>query len=348
MESTLTAINTENNDLAAAPQFRYGSGLSVHLAEEDWQAFVHSLHSSVPEIHADPRVKIVPLTSTSQYQNYFSSLVPKNENAITALHYAHLRHASVIVIPANTIIEQPLLISGNDGVEHFLIIAEENSRATIVQESKVQTHITEIFLHPDSNLTFCSTGKSSGTSSLSFVHRRAKLEQNSSITWIDVVHAGTLSQLQLRSYLTGIGAEAKTYTAFVGQAQNQCDMNIEAVHQARHTKSIMVARGVLDDQAKAIFRGTINIEKQAEQSSGHQRADALLLAENARCDAVPILDVENDQVSCSHGTSISQIDKEQLFYLLSRGLDEENAKRTIIDGFLEKVYSQIPTRTLPT
>ena len=104
----------------------------------------------------------------------------------------------------------------------------------------------------------------------------------------------------------------------------------------------MLAKGILSDKSRAMHRGTIRVEKNSLNCQGDQRSDLLLLGDEARCNAIPILEVENDDVSCSHGTTIGQIDEEQLFYLLSRGLDEGRAKQMLVMAFLDPILQRLP------
>ncbi len=103
----------------------------------------------------------------------------------------------------------------------------------------------------------------------------------------------------------------------------------------------MLARGVLDGNAKADYRGMITIESCAPNSAGYQKEDTLLLSESARMDAVPMLEIRNKDVKCSHGTSIGQVDRDKLFYMMSRGLDEETAKKIIVSAFFDPVLKHI-------
>src|SRR3989344_1530078 len=150
------------------------------------------------------------------------------------------------------------------------------------------------------------------------------------------------TQVQLRSYLRETGAAAHQYQAIIGTAAQQCDINSDAFHEKNNTSSVMLAKGILGDQSRAMHRGTIRVEKDAIDCQGHQRSDILLIGEEARCNAIPILEVENDDVSCSHGTAIGQIDEEQLYYLLSRGLDEGRAKQMLVMAFLDPILQRLP------
>ena len=144
---------------------------------------------------------------------------------------------------------------------------------------------------------------------------------------------GTLQQAQLKIFLDGEHAQAEVRTAFKAD-KGQQDISTEIVHRASYTESSLYARGIAEGEAKVLHRGKIIIEKQARSCVAHQKTDALILNERARCQALPILEVHNDEVICSHGATIGQLDEEQLFYFVSRGVNEERAKEIIIDGFL--------------
>jgi len=131
-------------------------------------------------------------------------------------------------------------------------------------------------------------------------------------------------------------------SGYFGNGTQILDLYSEATHKASSTECVLYNKGVLCDTARAITRGNISIEKGNSKCKAKQKLDNLLVGEHARCDAVPILEVENDDVSCSHGATISHLDEEKIFYLTSRGIEEESAKNMILTGFLDPIINLFP------
>src|SRR3989338_6390539 len=114
----------------------------------------------------------------------------------------------------------------------------------------------------------------------------------------------------------------------------------------RQTNSNMLPRGELTENARTIYQGKISIEKHTKNCKAKQKSENLLIGEHARCDAVPILEVENDEVQCSHGATIGKLNEENIFYFIARGIEEDTAKQMIIAGFLEPIISKFPTEEI--
>ena len=146
--------------------------------------------------------------------------------------------------------------------------------------------------------------------------------------------------------LKGKGSSSTIHALFLGNNVQRFDLNAAAIHQAEHTRSTIIAKGVVKDRAKALFKGLIDIKEHAKYSEGSQKEDALLLSNSAEADAIPKLLVANNDVKCSHSASIGQVDKERLFYMMSRGLVEQKAKHMIVEGFFSDLLELLPDEEL--
>ncbi len=332
------------------PAFNHGKGFALNIAVE-WEKVFAEMQNSDPEIIADPRVKICKLSELDAefISKYAQKLIPP-ENKLLALHYAANPDAIVIIIPKNTAIENPIIINteakATASAESIIVVTEEGAEATIIENitsvsnAHYKSQVVQLYLQPRAKITYCTVhNEEKGTHSLAT--KRAEVLQNASVEWFDFAIGEGFTQVQLRSHLLESGAEAQQYQAIVGTEAQQCDFNSDAFHEKSNTKSVMLAKGILADKARTMYRGTIRIEKNASGCTGHQRSDLLLMGDQARCNAIPILEVENNDVSCSHGTTMGQIDEEQLYYLLSRGLDEKEAKRLLVLGFIEPILQKI-------
>ncbi|MBR9707100.1 MAG: SufD family Fe-S cluster assembly protein, partial [Candidatus Diapherotrites archaeon] len=159
--------------------------------------------------------------------------------------------------------------------------------------------------------------------------------------WTELSLGGKQTLPKTTTLLQAEGAETKNYGVILGSKKQDFNINVQAIHENSHTTSNLITKTVLNDQAHANYKGLIKINSKAVNCNGHQKEDALLLSDNAKIHAVPILEIGNDDVTCSHGTTISQVDSDKLFYLMSRGLDEKTAKQSIVQGFFDPIIQTI-------
>lgn len=175
----------------------------------------------------------------------------------------------------------------------------------------------------------------------SFLQQRTiTLSQDAKLTWVEIV-AGS-PEIHNTILLQGPGAAVEQKQLFFASGTEQPVLLTRISHNASHTTSSLVAKGILDGTAVGKIQGTMSISSQSAGCIAQEKMNVLLLSKEARCDALPILDVANDDVQASHGAAIGRLDREQLFYLMSRGLAEPLARRLIIEGFIGHILSAIP------
>lgn len=172
--------------------------------------------------------------------------------------------------------------------------------------------------------------------------RRAHLARDSRLEWIDGQFGGAKSVTTNLSLLEGEGSKVKFVGAFFGGQDQHFDITTSALHRNKHTESQLDMKGALTENGYAANYSIVFVAENAPSSSGHQHQETLILGPGARADAIPKLDVENNDVSASHGATVGQVDPEQIFYLRSRGLTELQARRTIVEGFFEPLLREIP------
>ena len=338
------------------PSFRYGQGLTVNLSDLDFEKVFAEIHKSKDNdlrIDADPNVKLCTLSKLDDnfIEQYAERLVPHTENKLSALHYAALKDVDVIIIPKNITITKPIFIQSKTIVtasaQSLIVVAEEGARVTIIEDatstenSYYKSQVVQVYAHPHSEVTFCTIHRGS-EQTYSFTTKRGEAKKDAKIIWLDFVIGNKFTQVHLRTNLIDAGAETKQYQAFLGNSKQKIDINSDAFHKHSHTNSLMLARGILSDESTAMYRGTIGIEKNSRGCNGHQKSEILLIGEKARCNSLPVLEVENEDVHCSHGSTMGQIDEEQLYYLTSRGLDADLAKQMIVSGFINPIIKNIP------
>ena len=173
-----------------------------------------------------------------------------------------------------------------------------------------------------------------------FETRRAIVGRNARLAWVSAELGAKLARTATESHLGEQGGEARIATAVFGEARQHLDLAVRMVHVARHTASDMLHRAALRDSARAIYRGTIDIKHGAKGTSARQKQASLLLSDEARSDAIPSLFIDEEEVSASHGATAGRLDREQLFYFMSRGLSRKVAERLIVEGFFEPVVRE--------
>ena len=308
---------------------------------------------------ADKKVTVVNFKNASEndlnlIKQHFATTLNPNENKFTALHLAAFNNATLIHIPDNTTIYTPIQINlsiNSNSLDHLLIIAGKNSKASILTSitssdgsQKFRSEVVEIIADENSNLDFISI-QNLNKESHNFSIKRAVLNKDAVVNWLDCCLGSKFTKAATTTNLNAQGAKTNNIGIFFGDKTQNFDINNTTIHNSPFTKCNMLTKGVLNDKAKTVYRGLIKIQPNAHDSDSYQKEDTLLIGKDAEADAVPILEIHNDKVKCSHGTTIGQIDSEKLFYLMSRGLDEYTAKTKIVEGFFESIINKIPSES---
>jgi Fe-S cluster assembly scaffold protein SufB len=165
-----------------------------------------------------------------------------------------------------------------------------------------------------------------------------ELGKGSKLNWLEL-NSGQNIKSKVKTFLNE-GSESNFLSVVFGNDKENYEIENSVVHNGSESKSNMIVRAVLNDQSKILQTGLVKVSKGAKNCEGYQKSDSILLSEDAYVESVPNLEIENNEVQCSHGATISQVDKDKLFYLMSRGLSEKEAKKSIIEGFFEPVIKE--------
>ncbi len=181
----------------------------------------------------------------------------------------------------------------------------------------------------------------SAKANIEFVRREARLAKNAKLEWIDECSAPSFARASFVTRLEGEGAEVEATSLLRGTDRQRFDMMHEIIHAAPRTISNLRVGSVLSSDAKAIVRGLVRVEKDAPGCVSRQKEETLLLSDTAEIDAVPMLEIENQDVHCSHAATVGRLDAEKMFYLMSRGIDHKSAEAMLIDAFVEPYLSKL-------
>lgn len=286
---------------------------------------------------------------------YFSKIVKSEENKFTALNSAVFSGGSFIYIPKNTKLDRPLQsyfrINSKDlgQFERTLIIVDDNSSLHYVEgctaksysTSNLHAAVVEIYVGKNSKCRY-STIQNWATNVYNLVTKRALVEENGTMEWID----GNIGSKKTMKYpccvLKGDNSKGTCITISVATTNQHQDSGARMIHVGKNTESSIISKSIAKCGGKADFRGEIRIEKEADNSSSIVKCDTLILDEKSSSDAFPIDTVKNKKSNIEHEATVSKISEEKLFYLMSRGLSEEEAIDLVVLGFTEEFKKELP------
>src|SRR6267378_3876323 len=234
-------------------------------------------------------------------------------------------------------------------VEMTIIYAEEASKFSYLEELYT-AESSDQFLVSSALDVFAEVGAQVDTSTLQLLDDKAvylsnsgvSVETNAKATLASILLGGTITRSRFNLGLNGRGSSFEGYQVFFCDGEQRYDLDTNLVHNSPDSSGSFTARGVLKDASQSIFKGMVKIKKGAKNSHSYLAHHAMLLDKRARSDAIPGLDIDTNEVKATHSASVAQIDEEQIFYLMARGLPLDEAKKLIIVGFFEPVLSRIP------
>jgi Fe-S cluster assembly protein SufD len=278
----------------------------------------------------------------------FGSLVSRDDPFV-ALNERDWRNGVLVYVPRGARLEEPVQLSVHQDEAgtaldwRALIVLEEGAEAEVWERylsddgaDGLFNGVVELWLGPGANLRYVCEQELSERSWV-FATQRAELERDASLEWVALGFGSARGKVRMETKLAGPGSSAKVTGAYAGAGTQHLDFDTTQEHAAEHTTSDLAFRGVLGDRATAVWRGMIRVDPGAQQTDAFQESRNLLLSKHAHADAIPGLEIEANDVRCTHAAAIAQVDREQLYYLRARGLAESQAKRLIIDGFLQEL-----------
>lgn len=339
------------------PTLRYGLGVQTNLHELDMSTIDPSVDVEVSLEADEKESKRILLADLSTALKTNPELLKKHMFTITqtsgkfsSLAAAFLNSGTVVHIPANVELSIPIVIGSrlNEGslFDYVLVIAEANSKATIYsiveQEKKegFRSGIVEIVAKEGAQVNYVNV-QSLNEKTYQFMTCSSHAGKDAEVNWFDAHAGGKVSVINLASRLVGSGAKTNNMNLFFGKEQQHYDFNISSEHLAPNTTSDMLSRGVLTEKSRLIFNGLVKIGNNGANSNGFQTQNTLMLSPEARADATPMLEIDNNDVKCSHATTIGRVDDDQLFYLMSRGLSKAEAEQTIVGGFFVPLFNKV-------
>jgi Fe-S cluster assembly protein SufD len=230
----------------------------------------------------------------------------------------------------------------------LLVVAEEGSRFSLIEEyasaspdlAAYSNAAVELFVEQGAKLEYVSLQNlSRGT--WHFATHHARVERDAELDWVAGGFGSRKGKTRIQNDLAGQGATSRVTGAYFADGEQHLDYDTFQEHIAPHTTSDFAFKGALRDQATTVWRGMIRVEQEAQKTNAYQENRNLLLSKNAHADSIPGLEILANDVRCTHGATLGQVDREQLFYLMSRGLSRSEAERLIVRGFFQDVLDRI-------
>ena len=289
-------------------------------------------------------------------EEHFMEAMDADTNKFSALHAAFWTGGTFLYVPRDLEIDRPIEIHNyvdRDGLsilDHTLIIVGTNSRVNIVETHDGDPEMKTRSLSASAVEIHAADGARVDYSHiqdlpLNFYDvsmRRGICRNAASINWITGTLGGSKVKTGAITKLLGEGSETYLYGVMLADGEQHIDSDISTIHDAPYTTDEMLARGVVLDDSKGIFRGVIEMKNGSRKSKGSLHERCLMVGEDAEADAVPEMEIDENDVKAAHSASVGEIDAKQMLYMTSRGISREQARRLIIFGFFEPILERLP------
>jgi Fe-S cluster assembly protein SufD len=273
--------------------------------------------------------------------------VVTTEDLFVARNDARFQGGAFVYIPANVALEQPILLTavqaatGTELDRRTLIVVEEGAQAEVWEQylsaseevEGVFNTVVELVVADNAHLRFIA-GQDLNERSWIFGTHRAEVARDASLDWVALGFGSAHGRVRMETRLGGPGADARVTGAYATHGRQHIDFDTTQEHAAPSTTSDLAFRGVLQGRSTAVWKGNIIVDPGAQKTDAFQESRNLLISKRAHADAIPGLEIQANDVRCTHAAAIAQVDPDQLFYLRAHGLDDAVAKRLVIEGFL--------------
>jgi Fe-S cluster assembly protein SufD len=282
-------------------------------------------------------------------------VVKPGEGIFAAMAAALASRGVLLYVPKGVTVDEPLhsvLWGPGRGLayfSHILVWVEDGASVTFVHEAgsptadqqSLHAGIVELHVGAGASLRFVEL-QSWGEHIWNFSHERARLARDANLDWIFGALGSKLTKNFSEINLEGEGSNARMSGFYFTDGQQHLDHDTQQNHMAPHTTSDLLFKGALEENSRSVWQGMIYVAPGAQRTDGYQANRNLVLSKHARADSIPGLEIQADDVRCTHGATVGKIDETELFYLLSRGITPPEARRLIVEGFFDPIMQRIP------
>jgi Fe-S cluster assembly protein SufD len=297
----------------------------------------------------DPRITFAPFKDHGRLGELVGT-----EEKFAAHNAAVWEHGLLVVVPRGVQLEQPLAVRIVNSVEggalffRLLVIAEPESRFTLIEEyassspelNGYTNAVTELFVEQAAKLEYVSI-QSLSQNTWHFASHHARVERDAELDWVAGGFGSKRGKIWIQNDLAGQGATSRVTGAYFADGDQHLDYDTYQLHMAPNTTSDFAFKGALRDHATAVWRGMIHVNKEAQRTNAYQENRNLMLSPTTHAVPIPGLEILANDVRCTHGATVGQVDRDQLFYLMARGLPRAEAERLIVRGFFTDVLDRI-------
>lgn len=343
--SSLATLMQDRGEFGGAVVHVDGRSVSSSLNEE--LAAKGVLFGSLSELLPQHRQTLEPY--------FLTRAVDPGTDRFAAWHAAFWTGGTVLYVPRNVEVDVPLysliaLAEQNAAdFSHTLVILEDGSSATLLEETTSASpdldglHVgaVELIVGQGARLRYVQL-QNWGPKVRHIAHQSGRVARDAMLQWTVGALGAKLAHIHQDVHLDGRGADAQVNGVTFATERQLLSYYTQQTHHQPDTHSDLLYKEVCRDRSRVIWRGMIKVDPDAQQTDGYQRNDALMLSRDARADAIPGLEIEADDVRCTHGATAGRVDEEQLFYAMCRGLSEYEAMHMIVEGFFAEVYDRIP------
>jgi Fe-S cluster assembly protein SufD len=293
-------------------------------------------------------------------EKYFGAIVASQQDIFVARNEAGFRGGAFVFVPRAVALERPILLTAIQAAadtelnRRTLVVLEEGAQAEVWEQqlsaspdgSSLLNTVIELVVGDGARLRFVC-GQQLSERSWIFGTHRAEVARDGVLDWVALGFGSGGGRVRMETRLGGPGAEARVTGAYAASGRQHVNFDTTQEHAAPNTTSDLAFRGVLGGRATAVWRGNIIVDPGAQKTDAFQESRNLLISKRAHADAIPGLEIQANDVRCTHAAAVAQVDQEQLFYLRSHGLPESVAKRLVIEGFLAALverFEQGPVR----
>jgi Fe-S cluster assembly protein SufD len=277
-----------------------------------------------------------------------------HDEKFAAHNAAVWKHGLLVEVPKGLELEQPLYVRIANSIDdgslfwRLLVVAGEQSRFTLIEENvsggsdlaAYSNAAVELFVEQGAKLEYVSLQNLS-RETWHFASHHARVERDAELDWVAGGFGSKKGKVRIQNDLAGPGATSRVTGAYFSDGTQHLDYDTFQEHMAPSTTSDFAFKGALRDDSTCVWRGMIRVERDAQKTNAYQENRNLLLSEKAHADAIPGLEILANDVRCTHAATIGQVDREELFYLMSRGLSKAEAERLIVRGFFSEILDRI-------
>lgn len=283
--------------------------------------------------------------------------IDDSPDAFTFLHQAFSPDGTIVYVPSGVVVEDPIVVmhwahtAAATSFPHTIVVLEEGAECSVVERysSAEVNHlvdaVVELSIGDNAHLRYLSV-QDHGLQTQQIATQRAHIGRDAGLATSAVALGGDYARLRSEAFLAGEGAESTQLAVYFGSGSQMLDFRTLQDHDAPSTRSDLLFKGAVEDSAESVYSGLVHLRPSAQKADASQTNRNLVLTEGASAQSIPNLEIEANDVRCTHASAVGPIDEEQLFYLESRGVHPADAERLIVMGFFEDVFDRLPVPSL--